>query len=122
MADINYSISVNIDSGFLRNSVSVSNATATMSKTGMQSITLTLTTNATTINTANLSAVGLAFMRNLATHTASTAQVGIEEGGSFLSFATLRSGEPAVFRLSGGTQYKAIGTSGARLRVDITEG
>jgi hypothetical protein len=49
-------------------------------------------------------------------------QVGIEAGGSFVGFATLRGGEPAITRLSSGTEYKAIGVSGARLRVDITEG
>jgi hypothetical protein len=49
-------------------------------------------------------------------------QIGIEAGGLFVSFATLRSGEPAMFRLSSGTAYQAKGSAGSRLRVDITEG
>lgn len=122
MADVSYSINLNVDKGFLRNSVNVSNVTANMSQVGMQSLTLTLTTNAVSISTASLSSVGMAFLRNLSTATASTAQVGIDEGGSFVSLTTLRAGEPAVFRLSSGTNYKAIGTAGTRLRVDITEG
>lgn len=122
MADINYSISIKVDKDFLSNSINVSNATANMSQVGMQSLVYTLTTNSISIGTANLTSVGLAFLRNLSTATASTAQIGIDEGGSFVSLATLRAGEPAVFRLSSGTNYKAIGTSGTRLRVDVTEG
>ena len=122
MADVSYSVNFSVDKGFLRNSINVSNVTANMAQVGMQSLTLTLTTNAVSISTASLSSVGMAFLRNLSTATASTAQVGIDEGGSFVSLTTLRAGEPAVFRMSSGTNYKAIGTAGTRLRVDITEG
>lgn len=122
MADISYSINVNLEKGFLRDSINVSNATANMSQVGMQSLVYTLTTNAISLGTANLSSVGLAFLRNLSTATASTAQVGIDQGGSFVSLTTMRAGEPAVFRMSSGTTYQAIGTAGTRLRVDITEG
>jgi TRAP-type uncharacterized transport system fused permease subunit len=51
-----------------------------------------------------------------------TAAIGIAAGGSFVGFATLRAGEPAILRLSSGTTYQATGVAGARLRVDITEG
>lgn len=122
MADISYSVSVKVDKGFLANQVNVSGVTANMGEAGMQSLTYTLTTNATSISTAGLSAVGLAFMRNLSTVTSSTAQIGIAAGGSFASFATLRAGEPVVFRMSDGWNYQAIGNAGVRLRVDITEG
>lgn len=122
MADVSYSINFSVDKGFLRNSINVPNVTANMSQVGMQSLTLTLTTNAVSISTASLSSVGMAFLRNLSTATASTAQIGIDGGGSFVSLTTLRAGEPAVFRMSSGTDYKVIGTAGTRLRVDITEG
>jgi hypothetical protein len=49
-------------------------------------------------------------------------QIGVVSGTSFLSFSTLRSGEPAILRLSPNVQYSAIGTPRTRLRVDITEG
>ena len=65
---------------------------------------------------------GLAFLQNLSTHTAQTASIGIDAGGSFVGFTTLRAGEPAIMRLTPGTNYRAIGTSGTRIRVDITEG
>lgn len=122
MADISYSINMRVEKGFLSSSTNVLNVTATMSQVGMKSIVATLTTNAESISTAGLSSVGLCFMRNLSTAAASTAQIGINQGGSFVSLTTLRGGEPAVFRMSSGTQYEAIGVSGTRLRVDITEG
>lgn len=122
MPDISYNVSLKVDKDFLNNSVSVANVTANMSQVGMQSVTLTLSTNAVQISTANLSSVGLAFMRNLSTATAATVTVGIDAGGSFLGFNTLRAGEPAIYRLSAGQNYFAVGSTGSRLRVDITEG
>jgi hypothetical protein len=122
MADITYSMNLRVGKGFLDNSVSAGNITASMSLTGMRADTYTLSTSASSISTANLGSVGLGFMRNLSTATASTVQIGIEAGGSFVSFATLRAGEPAMFRLSSGTSYQARGSAGSRLRVDITEG
>jgi len=122
MSDINYTISYRVAKGFLNAQVNASGVTADMTDTGMLSQTLTLSTNAVSISTANLASVGLAFLQNLSTHTAQTASIGIEAGGSFVGFTTLRAGEPAILRLSAGTAYHAKGAAGARLRVDITEG
>lgn len=122
MADITYSVTVKVDKDFLSNTNNTPGVTATMALVGLKTDTYTLSTNASSISTANLGSVGLGFLRNLSTATASTVQIGIEAGGSFVSFATLRAGEPAVFRLSSGTSYQARGSAGSRLRVDITEG
>jgi hypothetical protein len=122
MPDISYNVSLKLDKEYLNNSVSVANVTASMNEVGMNSMTMALSTNVTQISTANLSSVGMAFFRNLSTATASTVTIGIEEGGSFVGFCTLRAGEPAILRLSAGTNYRARGTAGTRLRVDITEG
>ena len=122
MSDINYTINYRIAKGFLNAQVNTGGVTASMSQTGMLSQTLTLSTNAVSISTANLASVGLAFLQNLSTHTAQTASIGIEAGGSFVGFTTLRAGEPAIVRLATGTTYQAKGGVGARLRVDITEG
>lgn len=122
MADINYGITMKVEKGFLSNSLNVLNVAATMNQTGMRSVVSTLGTVATSISTVGLSAVGLCFLRNLATSAAATAQIGISAGGSFAGFATLRAGEPAIFRMTPGVEYEAIGTAGTRLRVDITEG
>lgn len=122
MADISYSVSVRISKDNLDNVVNVSGVTASMSLTGLRSDTYTLSSNSVSISTANLGSVGLAYMRNLSTATASTASIGIGGGGSYLPFASLRAGEVAVLRLAGGTNYEARGAAGTRLRVDITEG
>lgn len=122
MPDIAYGVSLVVNKGYLNSQIQVSNVTATMQQEGMQSLTYSLTTSPVTLSTASLASVGVAFMRNLSTATASTAQIGIDAGGSFVSLATVRAGEPALFRLSTGQQYQAIGTAGTRLRVDITEG
>lgn len=122
MADISYNITARIDKDYLNSSFSATNVTANMTEVGLQSMTYTLTTNAVTLATAGLSSVGMAFLRYLSTATASTAQVGVNSGGSFVSFTTLRAGEPAVLRLTGGRDYQVIGTSGTRIRVDIAEG
>lgn len=122
MPDISYGITLNVSKGYLSDQVSVQNVTANMSAVGMKSDTYALSSTPTAISTANLSSVGLAFLRNLSTATASTAQVGIDEGGSFVSFSTMRAGEPQLFRMSPGTNYVAIGAAGTRLRVDIVEG
>jgi hypothetical protein len=122
MSDINYSVSYRISKGFLNSQVNAAGVTASMVNTGMLSQTLTLSTNAVSISTASLSSAGIAFLRNLSTHTAQTVSIGIAAGGSFAGFTTLRPGEPAILRMTSGTQYQATGGAGARLRVDITEG
>jgi hypothetical protein len=122
MPDISYNVNLLIDKGYLSDTISASNVTATMSEVGMNSMTLSLSTNPVSISTANLTRVGMAFMRNFSTSTSSTATIGIVAGGSVAGFCTLRGGEAAVFRMSTGADYSAIGTAGTRLRVDITEG
>lgn len=122
MADINYSISMRVDKENLSNSINTSSVTANMSTVGMQSATYVLSGTPTTLATASLTAVGIAFLRNLSTATATTCSIGVVSGTSLISFAAPRPGETAILRLASGVNYQATGTSGARLRVDITEG
>jgi hypothetical protein len=122
VSDINYSVSLNVSKGNLSNAVNASGITATMNVDGMQSATYTLSGTPTNISTATLTAVGLAFLRNLSTATATTCSVGIVSGGSMLPFASPRPGETAILRLASGVSYQATGTAGVRLRVDVTEG
>lgn len=122
MSDINYSVSMNVSKGNLSNSVNASGITATMNVDGMQSATYTLSGTPTSISTATLTSVGIAFLRNLSTATATTCSVGIVSGGSMVPFASPRPGETAILRLASGVSYQATGTAGVRLRVDVTEG
>jgi len=122
MSDISYSMSMRVSKDYLEDLVSISGGTATMDNVGMKSLTITLSTNATSISTANLTAVGMAFLRNLQTSTASTVTVGVNDGG-YVGFSELRSGEGALIRLISGADYQAKGTTeGDRLRIDVTEG
>lgn len=122
MPDISFGASLTVSKDYLNSQVNVSNVTASMSEVGLKSDTYLLSGAPVSISTANLSAAGLAFVRNLATATAATCQIGIVVGTSFSAFAAPRPGEPAVLRLATGAAYQAIGTAGTRLRVDITEG
>lgn len=122
MADISYSVSIKVEKGYLSNSVNASGVTAAMATTGMRSDTYTLSGTPTSISTANLTSVGLAFLRNLSTATASTCAVGVVSGASMIPFAAPLPGEVAVLRLASGATYQATGSAGTRLRVDITEG
>lgn len=122
MADISYSLTMKVDKGFLSNTVNVSGITASMSATGMRSDTYSLSSTPVNISTANLSSVGMAFVRNLSTSTGATCAFGVEVAGSFLAIAAPRPGEAAIMRLASGVAYQATGTAGSRLRVDITEG
>lgn len=122
MADISYNISLNVSKDFLSSNIQANGVTAAMSNAGLKSDTYTLSTNAVSLSMANLFAPGVAFLRNISTATQATVQIGISAGGSFGSFSTLRAGEPAVMRLTPGTTYQAVGSTGSRLRVDITEG
>lgn len=122
MSDISYSIAMNVNKGLLRSDVAARGITASMTSDSMLSASYPLSATPTPISTANLSAVGVAMFRNLSSSTASTAQIGLQAGGSFASFCTLKAGEAALIRMTAGKQYEAIGTSGTRLRVDITEG
>jgi hypothetical protein len=122
MSDISYNITLNAQKGYLASNLQAGGITASMTEAGLKSDTYTLSTSASSISTANLSSVGLAFLRNLSTATQATVQIGIEAGGSFAGFSTLRAGEAALFRMVAGTPYQARGTTGGRVRVDITEG
>jgi hypothetical protein len=65
--------------------------------------------------------VGIAFLRNISTATASTCAVSVVSGGTAIPFSSLRPGESAILRLASGVSYQATGTAGSRLNVDITE-
>ena len=122
MSDVNYSLQFRAARGLFNHSVNVAGITATMAADGMLSQTLTLSTNAASIQTAKLASVGLAYMQNLSTHTASTAAVGVNAGSGFVGFCTLKAAEAAMMRLTPGIEYEAKGGSGTQLRVDILEG
>lgn len=122
MADIAYNIQAQISKGALSQTLYASGITADIATAGIMSVTLNLGTAVTQLTTSTLNQVGLCFARSLATTTTHTVSFGRYVGGTLYETATLRAGEAAVLRLASGTNYEAKGTSGSRLRVDITEG
>lgn len=124
MADITYGVNVQVSKGLLNSSLIANSVTAAMGLAGLKSDTYTLSTATVAISTANLGTVGLAFVRNLSTATQATVAIAVVSGANVANFCTLRPGEPAVFRLTSGQEYRASSVTGAdaRLRVDITEG
>jgi hypothetical protein len=122
MPDISYSVTVRVDKGYLGDTFSANNVTATMNIDGMSGVTLSLGTATSSISTATLTSVGLGMFRNLSTSSSNTAQIGVVSSHTFYPFSTLRGGEVAVIRLAGSTDYAARAVSGTRLSVDITEG
>jgi hypothetical protein len=122
MADITISTTLNVSKDNLSQSTQVIGATANMAQTGLRSTVYTLSTNAVSISTANLSAVGMAHFRNISTDTSATSIISVVSGANVIPFAAPRPGEPAVMRLASGVSFQATGHTAAILRVDITEG
>lgn len=122
MADVNIGTSLIVSKGGLSQTIYTSNVTANMSQAGLRTTVYTLSTNASSISTANLSAVGVAHIQNIATDTNATALVSVVSGANTIAFASLRPGEPAMLRLAQNVSFQATGHTAALLRVDITEG
>jgi hypothetical protein len=122
MADINYSVSLQVNKSNLTATIPPTTITASMAVVGLQDNVYTLSGTPTSISTSTLTSVGLAVLRNLSTATASTCQVGIVAGGTMYPFASPRPGETAVLRLASGATYQATATAGTRLRVTVSEG
>ncbi len=122
MPDITLGASIAVTKGNLNQSLYAAGVTAAMSQAGLRTTVYTLSTTATAISTANLTSVGIAYFRNIATDTAATAVVSVSNGGAAVPFAAPRPGEPAMLRLAPGVSFSAVGHTAAILRVDITEG
>lgn len=122
MAEITYSVSSRVSGDGLSGSVSANAITAAMSVPGLRTDVMTMSSSAVDISTANLTSAGLAIIQSIDTSTASTCLLSVSSGGSTYAFSSLRSGEAVLFRMAPGVSYKAQGTSGSRIRVDITEG
>jgi hypothetical protein len=122
MPDLTIGTSMIVDKGNLQSTRYVSNATSSMSQTGMKTTVYTLSSTAVSITTANLVQVGVAHFQNLSTDTNATSLVSVVSGTSTVAFAAPRPGEPMVFRVATGVSFQATGHTAAIMRVDITEG
>jgi hypothetical protein len=121
MADINYTITGQVQKGALSQSFAASGITADIATAGVLSVTLNLGTAVTQISTATLGSVGLAFARSLATETTHTVSFGRFSGGSLYETVRLKAGEAAVLRLAAGDYAASSAVAGTRLVLTVYE-
>lgn len=121
MPDVNYTINGQVSKGALSQSFAASGITANMATAGVLSVTLNLNTNVTTISTATLGSVGLAFARSLATTTTHEVSFGRYVGSTLHETLRLKAGEAAVLRLAAGDYAAKAAVAGTRLVLTIYE-
>lgn len=121
MADVNYTITGQVSKGALSQSFAASGITADIATAGVLSVTLNLNTNVTTISTASIGAVGLAFARSLATTTTHEVSFGRYSGGNLYETVRLKAGEAAVLRLAPGDYAAKAAVAGTRLVLTVYE-
>jgi hypothetical protein len=121
MADINYTITGQVQKGALSQSFAASGITADIATAGVLSVTLNLGTAVTQISTATLGSVGLAFARSLATEKTHTVSFGRYSGGSLYETVRLKAGEAAVLRLAAGDYAASSAVAGTRLVLTVYE-
>ena len=119
MADVTYNISGTVQKGALREQFNASAITADIATAGVSAVTLGLGTSTTAVSTANLGAVGLAFIRNLATETTHTVSFGRLDGTNLYETVRLKAGEAALLRLAPG-DYAAKAAVDGTTRAVIT--
>jgi hypothetical protein len=119
MADVTYNISGTVQKGALREQFNASAITADMATAGVSAVTLGLGTSTTAVSTATLGAVGLAFIRNLATEATHTVSFGRLEGTNLYETVRLKAGEAALLRLAPG-DYAAKAAVAGTTRAVIT--
>lgn len=125
MADVTYTISQQVSKGPFSQSFAAAGVTASMSVSGVATVTIQPGTNAantTAISTATLSSVGMFFARNLSTVSTATVSFGQLSAGALVPTITLRGGEAAVGRLSAGSYAAQSNLAGTSLVISILEG
>jgi hypothetical protein len=122
MADVTYNISGTVNKGALREQFNASAITADIATAGVSAVTLALGTSTTAVSTATLGAVGLAFIRNLATEATHTVSFGRLDGTNLYETVRLKAGEAALLRLAPGDYAaKAAVTGPTRAVITIYE-
>lgn len=121
MPDISYTISGQVAKGALSQSFSASGVTADIATAGVLAVTLNLGTSSTQISTATLGALGLAFVRSLATTTTHTVSFGRLVSGALHETVRLKAGEAAVLRLAAGDYAAKAAVDGSRMVLTVYE-
>ena len=121
MADISYSVNLNVNAGALSQNLNAANITSDFSTTGLLAITLNLGTSTQAITTASASSLGLCFARSLATSGTHTVSFGRVSGTTLFDVVRLKAGEAAVLRMAPGNYAAKADAPGSRLLLQILE-
>lgn len=121
MADITYSVNVNVNAGALSQVLNAPNVTSDFSTAGFLAVTLNLATATQAINTATASTLGLAFARSLATSGTHTISFGRVSGTTLFETVRLLPGDAALLRLSPGNYAAKADAPDSRLLLQILE-
>ena len=121
MPDINYTITGQVTKGALSQSFAASGVTANIATAGVLSVTLNLGTASSQVTTTTIGALGLAFVRSLATTTTHTVSFGRLVAGSLHETVRLKAGEAAVLRLAAGDYAAKAAVANTRMVVTVYE-
>lgn len=121
MADVTYNISGTVQKGALREQFNASAITADIATAGVSAVTLSLGTSTSAVSTATLGAVGLAFIRSLATTTTHTVSFGRLDGTNLFETVRLKAGEAALLRLAPGDYAAKAAVASTRAVITIYE-
>lgn len=122
MADATMSFQVQATKGSFSQTFIASGITADMDVAGVMAIPATLGTTPVTLSTAALSALGIAFIQNLATDSTHIVTFGRWDGTTLWGSAALRGGEKAIFRMEPGNYAWKASVAGVRALAQILEG
>lgn len=121
MADITYSINVNVSAGNLSQNLIANSVTSDFATTGLLAVTLNVGTATQAITTASASALGLCFARSLNTVSTHTVSLGRLSGTTLFETVRLKGGDAAVFRLAPGDYAVRSSAPGGRAVLQILE-
>lgn len=123
MADITYSVNVQVAAGSLSQNLVATGVTADFATAGFLAVTLDVGTATQAISTASASSLGVAFARALHTSTTTTHTVsfGRLDGTALYETARLRPGDAALLRLAPGNYGTRSAAEGARLLLQVFE-
>ena len=122
MAELTFSVGMQVQKDFLSQSFAASGVTASMSSTGLLATTLNLGTSTTAVVTTSLSSLGMCFAKSLATVSTHTVSFGRLVGTNLYSSCTLRAGEAALLRLTAGDYAAQAAVANSKLLLTILEG
>lgn len=124
MSDIIQQVSLQVNKGFLSQTLLASGVTANMAASGILQNTYTPGTNAAgtaAIATTTLTACGMFFARNLSTISTAAVSFGAMNAGAMVPTIKLRGGECATGRLSPASYSCQSNLTGTQLLIVICE-